>query len=135
MYPNIFLVDQSLDFNVRFCIFRNLFSFRTILDKKWSNLLCVLWKCRSWWPNTWFLRSWLWAWLFVEFYKKLYFCHRNILKCTCTNSYLLVLHCYKHPLTTIFLRYHFCLACFKSRFNHPLFPCHINGQHCIKLGL
>ena len=29
-----------------------------------------------------FLRGRLWIWLLVESYKKVYFCHRNVLKCT-----------------------------------------------------
>ena len=35
------IVVQSIDWYVRFCVFRNLFSFRTLFDKKSMDLQCV----------------------------------------------------------------------------------------------
>ena len=52
LYPNIFILAQSIDWNEWFCDFRNLSSSRTIFDKKSLNLRCVLTKCLPLWQNT-----------------------------------------------------------------------------------
>ena len=73
---------------IRFCVFRNLFSFRTIFDKS-LNLWCVLIKCLPLGPNTgdfweaaWRLNCWL------NHIYNIRLCIRNFVKST--NSYLLI---------------------------------------------